>query len=382
MNPRAILPLVLLFLSGTALSARAQDHGIYYPVPPPSSWRVTSGIRYGGSDSMLMDVYRPANVTYPVPVLLFHTMGAQRQNPIYAAWARIAASRGVVGVLADLGSRTFADDYRAAVGYLMGHGRELGVDTAAIVAMGSSGNGYNVFRAVQNEPDPRIKAVVVYYSGTDVTRLRRDLPVLYIRAGLDRPPVNAGIDSLVARALAQNAPITVVNFPAGHHGFDGTDDNAITRDLVDQTIEFVKRVTTTSYRAALTAGIGYAEAAAHVSMGDFAFAARAYAELVARSPDDAQLRLSYGEALLGDHQFAKACREFESLKGKGLGRRDLGLPAARACLNAGDPDLAMTWLNSIPRRFLPPTVKDDPAFAALGNRADFKALFETSEPPR
>jgi dienelactone hydrolase len=329
---------------------------------------------------MQMDVYRPANVTHPVPVLLFHTMGPQRQNPIYVAWARIAASRGVVGVLADLRSSTVADDYRAAVAYLMGHGQELGVDTAAIVAMGSSGNGYNVFRAVQNDPDPRIKAVVVYYSGTDVTRLRRDLPVLYIRAGLDRPPVNAGLDSLVARALAQNAPITVINFPAGHHGFDGTDDNAITRDLVEQTIEFVKRVTTPAYRMALLEGIGSAEAAAHVSMGDFGSAARAYAGLVAQNPDDPRLRLSYGEALLGDRQFAKACGEFESLKGKGLGPRDLGLPAAQACLNAGDPERAMTWLKSIPKRFLPPRVKEDPAFEALWNRADFKALFDTGAP--
>jgi predicted Zn-dependent protease len=189
--------------------------------------------------------------------------------------------------------------------------------------------------------------------------------------------VNAGLDSLVARALAQNTPITVVNFPAGHHGFDGIDDNAITRDLVEQTIEFVKRVTTPSYRAALAEGIAYAEAAANVSMGDFASAARGYAALVAQRPDDPRLRLAYGEALLGDRQFAKACGEFETLKGKGLGPRDLGLPAARACLNAGNPELAMSWLRSIPKRFLPPRVREDPAFAALWDRADFKALFET-----
>ena len=376
MTLRAVIPLGFL-LFGMILSAGAQEPGLYYPAPPASSWRVTTGIRYGASDSVLMDVFRPARATSPSPVLLFHTIGTQRQNPTYVAWARIAASKGVVGVIADLRSSAIAEDFRGAVAYLMGHGPALGIDTASLVAMGASGNGYNVFRTVQEQPDPRIKGVVVYYSGSDVTRLRRDLPVLYIRAGLDRPPVNAGLDSLVARALAQNTPITVVNFPAGHHGFDGIDDNAITRDLVEQTIEFVKRVTTPSYRAALAEGIAYAEAAANVSMGDFASAARGYAALVAQRPDDPRLRLAYGEALLGDRQFAKACGEFETLKGKGLGPRDLGLPAARACLNAGDPELAMSWLRSIPKRFLPPRVREDPAFAALWDRADFKALFET-----
>ena len=376
MLPRAV-PFFGILLFGTVLPADAQEPGIRYPAPPASSWRVTSGIRYGASDSVQMDVYRPANAPEQSPVLLFHTLGTQRQNAWYVAWARLAASKGVVGVIADLRSTAIAEDFRGALAYLVGHGRELGIDTAAIVAFGASSNGYNVFRTVQEQPDPRIKAVVVYYSGSDVTRLRRDLPVLYVRAGLDRPPVNAGLDSLVARALAQNAPITVVNFPAGHHGFDGTDDNAITRDLVEQTIEFVQRVTTPAYRAALAEGIGYAEAAAHVSTGDFTAAARAYGELVTRSPDDPRLRLSYGEALLGDRQFAKACTEFGSLKGKGLGPRDLGLPAARACLSAGDAELAMTWLKSIPKRFLPSRVKEDPAFAALWDRADFKALFET-----
>ena len=66
-----------------------------------------------------------------------------------------------------------------------------------------------------------------------------------------------------------------------------------------------------------------------------------YATLVQSSPADARVRLSYGEALLGDGQFAAACDEFEKLKGKGLGPRDLGLPAARACAQNRDADRAI-----------------------------------------
>lgn len=381
MTPRVRVPPIVLLLLGTVVPLGAQTPGIRYPGPAESSWRVSRGIPYATGDTtpLLLDVYQPAKVAGPSPVVVFHTMGTQRSNAWYASWARLAASRGLVGVIADLRFGSPGEDFRSVLSYLVAHAPEFGIDTAAVTAFGASGNGYNLFRTAQERADSRLKAITVYYSGSEVTRLRPDLPVLIIRAGLDRPPVNAGLDSLVARALLQNAPITVINYPAGHHGFDGTDDNAITRDLIEQTIAFVKRVTTPEYRVALTAGIDHAEAAAHVASGDFGAAARALAALVSRTPDDARLRLSYGEALLGDRQFAKACGEFALLKGKGLGPRDLGLPAAKACLKAGDADGAMTWLQSIPRRFLPARVKDDADFASLGTRADFKALFEPAE---
>jgi len=76
--------------------------------------------------------------------------------------------------------------------------------------------------------------------------------------------------------------------------------------------------------------------------------------MVAARPDDARLRLSYGEALLGSGQAAAACSEFDTLRDRGLGYRDLGRPAARACMQKGDPDEAITWLRSIPPRYLPP----------------------------
>jgi len=66
----------------------------------------------------------------------------------------------------------------------------------------------------------------------------------------------------------------------------------------------------------------------------------------------------------------------DKLKGKGLGYRDLGLPAAVAAARDNDPEGVVAWLNTIPARFLPPAVKNEPAFAALKDRADFQAVFE------
>jgi predicted Zn-dependent protease len=169
--------------------------------------------------------------------------------------------------------------------------------------------------------------------------------------------------------------VTVVNYPGGHHAFEMFDDEAATRDVIDTTLDFVARSTSPAYRASLRRGIPEATAAAHVATGDFAAASTIYADLVKARPDDPRLRLSYGEALLGASQFAAACSVFDQLKGKELGPRDLGLPAARACMQKGDADAAVDWLRSIPARFLPRTVETEPVFAPIRDRADFKALF-------
>ncbi len=86
-----------------------------------------------------------------------------------------------------------------------------------------------------------IKAAVMYYGSANIERFRLDLPVLYVRAGLDRPPVNESIAKLATLAIAQNAPLTLLNYSGGHHGFEDTDLNGATHQVIDETLEFAKR---------------------------------------------------------------------------------------------------------------------------------------------
>ena len=240
-----------------------------------------------------------------------------------------------------------------------------------------AGSG-NVYRALPLVQDPKltaVKAAVMYYGGAEVSRFRLDLPLLFVRAGLDRPPVNRTISELVSAAVAQNAPVTLLNHASGYHAFEIFNDDEATREVMDRTIEFVKRTTAPGYQAAVRRGLLEATAAGHVATGQFPQAAQVYGELVAARPEDSRLRLAYGEALLGAGQFAAACSELEKLKGKGLGPRDLGVPAARACMQKGDGDAAVAWLQSIPDRFRPASLEKDPIFAPIRERADFKALF-------
>jgi dienelactone hydrolase len=367
-----------LIALGPVCALAQPPHLAFPPASPDIS--VSKDLEYGtsGATSLRMDVYRPpsaSGVRGPVLIFFNRATGSDRSGAFYASWAQAAASKGIIAVLPDLREGSEVHDFNVLVRSLADHAADLRLDRDAIAVYAGSGNVVNAFPAVEDPKETLIKAAVMYYGSAPITEFRRDLPVLYVRAGLDRPGVNAEIAALAALAVSQNAPVTLLNHPTAHHAFEIADDDDATREVIDRTLDFVKRATAAPYQAALRRGLPEATAAADVSRGDFRQAASAYAELVSTRPEDARLRLAYGEALLGDGQYAAACAEFDTLKGKGLGYRDLGLPAARACAQKGDADTAVAWLASIPPRFRPAELESDPAFASLRSRPDFRALF-------
>jgi dienelactone hydrolase len=363
-------------------TASAQQTRLAFPTPSPDVM-VTSDVQFGtaGSVALKMDLYQlPRVAGHLRGALIFfnRATGAQRQQPLSAGWARSAASRELVGIVPDLRTGGEAQDFQTLVDYLVRHGTEFGVDTAGIAVFAASGNVSTAFPLLEDPRQTAIKSAVIYYGAAPITTFRRDLPVLYVRAGLDRPSVNQDIVALASLAITQNAPVTLVNHATGYHGFELFNDDDATHDVIARTLEFVRHTTWPGYRAALAAGLREASAAGSVQTGDYRQASSIYAELVRGRPDDARLQLSYGEALLGDHQYARACDLFDSLKGKRLGPYDLGVPASRACAQAGNADAAIAWLVSIPPRFRAPELLSDPAFASIRDRSDFRALF----PPR
>jgi hypothetical protein len=358
-----------------ASSMRAQQ-AFFYAAAPSGSVTVARDVDIGVG--LKADIHRPTRgARAPVMIFFRSSFGAiqARDHLFWAGWARAAAANGIVGVLPDIRADSAKQDFNRAVDYLTAHAAEYGIDPDAIVVYAGSGNVSQALPVVQDPSATRVKAAVMYYGAAPIREFRRDLPVLFVRAGLDRPELNATMTNLAALAVSQNAPVTLLNYPGGHHAFEGIDDNTATRDVIDRTFEFVKRATAPAYQTATRAATTDATAAAHVMTREFGAAAALYRDLLAQRPNDAQLRLSYGEALLGDRKFAEACAQFAQLKDKGLGARDLGLPAARACLHSGDQDAAVGWLKTIPSRFLPRSVESDSVFAPLRARADFRALF-------
>ena len=376
---RAAFILIAATVS-TAVTAGAQQPFTFAIRPPTANITVTRDVEYARPDTVTlrMDVYRPSdagNRRLPTLVFFNRAVGAERSGEFHSSWARVAASRGIVAVLPDIRGGREVADFQLLLGHLAARGAALGIDKDAIAVFAGSGNVSAAFPFVEDPKQTSIKAAVMYYGTGPVTQFRLDLPVLYVRAGLDRPALNQGITELAALAVTQNAPLTLLNHPSGYHAFEAANDDDATRDVMEQTLSFVRRATAAGFQAAVARGVREASAAGYVLTRAYGKAAQIYGELVAARPDAVRLRLSYGEALLGDGQFAAACAEFEKLKGKGLGPRDLGLPAARACMQKGDADAAIAWLRSIPTRFLPPDVQNEAVFAPVKAREDFRALF-------
>ncbi len=67
------------------------------------------------------------------------------------------------------------------------------------------------------------------------------LPMLFIRAGRDHfPGLNEALDNVVARALARNLPLSLINHATGAHGFDLDENTAISRGIVQQVLAFLR----------------------------------------------------------------------------------------------------------------------------------------------
>jgi dienelactone hydrolase len=180
----------------------------------------------------------------------------------YHAWARLAAASGIVAILPDLRAepgtgtasapaRALGDDFEQLVAHVTGHAAEYGIDAARIAVYAASGSTWAALPAIQDPAQTAIKAAVIYYGGANVETFRADLPLLWVRAGLDSAGIHASIAKGAALALAQNAPVTLVNHPTGRHGFEGRDDNAATRQIIEQTLEFVRRATAPELQRAL-----------------------------------------------------------------------------------------------------------------------------------
>ena len=68
-------------------------------------------------------------------------------------------------------------------------------------------------------------------------------PVFIARAGKDSALINNGIDRFTAAALRLNAPITVINYADGDHGFDGFNDTPQSRAIIAAALRFVQEQT-------------------------------------------------------------------------------------------------------------------------------------------
>ena len=255
---------------------------VVYRLPGMDKVRVSSNIKYTEVDNphLLMDVYIPPDLEPRErrPVVLFIHGGAGPENKakdwgIFQSWGRLLAAAGLVAaafthrfspppqsLLAEA-----ASDVDSAINYLRSNAESIHANADRIgVCAWSSGGA--LLRPLLTKKPQFVRCVLAFYAMLDlqqyapagdaaalqlfkefsaITALSEDsatmIPIWIARAGRDEfPMLNDAVDRFTARALAVNAPITVINHPSGAHGFDNQNDDERSREIIRSAIEFMR----------------------------------------------------------------------------------------------------------------------------------------------
>jgi hypothetical protein len=248
---------------------------------------VRRDVSYGSPDDRLsMDIYYPPGqagaVRWPAVIIVAGYPGTMepRRTPLTykeigwtVSMCQLIAMSGMVAIAYT--NRDPVADLRALFGHVHDEADSVQIDPERIGILAVSGNVPTALTTVMQDAS-RPPACAVFGYGclldldgaTDVAdtarqfgfvnpgagrtfaELRRDVPLLITRAGRDQfPGMNASIDSFILAGLANNLPITVVNHAEGLHAFDLFEDSRTSRDIVRQTLGFLRRHLTAEWPA-------------------------------------------------------------------------------------------------------------------------------------
>ncbi|MEV1026950.1 alpha/beta fold hydrolase [Streptomyces sp. NPDC050264] len=213
-----------------------------------------------------IDLYVPEGAEVPPrPAILFVHGGpvpagaepTPRDWTTFVAYGRYAADQGVVGVTLDhrlhdvSAYPTAARDLADAVAEVRADPR---VDAERIALWFFSGSG-PMTAPWLSEPPPWLRCVAACYPimaplpgwgvndpgfrPAEVVARGGTLPFVLVRAGLESSAVAATVAEFVAAAEAGGAPVTVLDVPDGHHGFEGLDHTDSARTAVREAMRLV-----------------------------------------------------------------------------------------------------------------------------------------------
>lgn len=240
---------------------------------------VRRDVAYGLPDRGLgMDVYYPSDEPddgrWPAVIIVAGYPGAMEPRPTTLSYKEIGWTVSMCELIARSGmvaiayvNRDPATDLQALFEHIHECAESLRIDPARVGVIAVSGNVPTALTTIMQDAS-RTPACAVFGYGclldldgaTDVADaarqfgfanpgvgrtfadLRRDVPLLITRAGRDQfPAMNASIDTFICQGLRENLPITFVNHAEGPHAFDLFDDCRMSRDILRQTLRFLRQ---------------------------------------------------------------------------------------------------------------------------------------------
>jgi len=380
---------LLLALAWAFASPSSAEDRFVAPLPDPGDVEVRKDIPYGadGASVPKFDLYRPATRPVRLPVVIFvNGIGADwiRGHVQYTSWARAVTARGLAGITMDSREASVDEDVRALITHLTGNAAGLGVDPSRIALWSCSSNVTRGLPLAQSL-GASVRAAVVYYGRAEGPASRRDLPVLFVRAGRDSPSLNKGLEALVTQALADNAPAEMMNVASGVHGFDVRDDTEAARHAIARTLDFLTATLTGPFHDAVIEGALLAAAASAAYREDWPAAVSAYEALTRATPEDSLLWQRLGEARRAagsDPAAALAALE----KSLALGSPNHGIVSfaiATLQTESDNLDAAFAALRGMKAqlRFFAARLRTEPVFEKLRADPRFAELMKNVPPP-
>lgn len=219
--------------------------------------------------ALLMDLYYPAKTTsgarLPVVVIVMgypDPQGFHRKMGGPVSWAKLIAASGMTAVI--YGNQEPAADVRFVLHYIRQNAASLGIDENRIGLAASSGSVGVALSALMHGDTLKCAALLYGFTmdldgatgvadtarlygfanacaGKSVDDLPSDVPLFLVRAGREQfAGLNEALDLFLAKALARNFPVTLVNHATGPHGFDLDDDSDTSREVVKQILAFMR----------------------------------------------------------------------------------------------------------------------------------------------
>lgn len=172
----------------------------------------------------------------------------------YTSWPRLVAASGMAAVTYESRGAEADADTDDLLDYLRKNAATLKVDENRVSVWSCSANVRVGLGATMQPSRSYIRSAVFYYGFMGLPAVRADVPIFVARAGYDNLQLNNTLDAYVRRALEAEAQVTLVNYADGQHAFDVRDDTERSREIVRQTLDFIKFHFTPGGEVKTTAG--------------------------------------------------------------------------------------------------------------------------------